>query len=168
MTTRPRLFARTCEVNPNSEQLSSSKKFIILLLDLFSSDIHLRKELDHLSNCHCFRAYSINNCLDLIYQDGIKDGLILLIISTQFFNFVFDTLLEIVPQLSYIYLFDTTPYNQDSVRDLRLRGIFDNVQLLTEQIRQDIENFEVSTHKSKGIQYILEDSVTFFLVSILL
>ncbi|CAF1228924.1 unnamed protein product [Adineta steineri] len=162
MTTRPRLFARTFKVNHNPEQTSSSKKSIILLLDLFSSDMHLRKELDHLSNCHCFRAYSINNCLDLIYQDGIKDGLILLIISSRFVDFIFDILLEIVPQLSYIYLFDKVPYNQHLVRDLRLRGIFDNVQLLTEQIREDIENFEFSTHKSEGVHYILEDSATFF------
>ncbi|CAF0995776.1 unnamed protein product [Adineta steineri] len=162
MTTRPRLFARTCEVNHNSEQLSSSKRSIILLLDLFSSDIHLRKELDHLSNCHCSRAYSINNCLDLIYQDGIKDGLILLIISPRFVDFVFDTLLEIVPQLSYIYLFDKVLYNQHFNRDLRFRGIFDNVQVLTEKIREDIEKFADSTHKSEGIQYILEDTAIFF------
>ncbi|CAF1066608.1 unnamed protein product [Adineta steineri] len=162
MTTPPRLFARTYEVNHDSEQLSSSKKFIILLLDTSSDDTHLRRELDHLSNYHCFQTYTTNNCLDLINQDDIKDGLILLIISPRFVDFVFDTLLKIVPQLSYIYLFDKIPYNKYLIRDQRLRGIFNNVQLLTEKIREDIANYEVSTHKSEGIQYILEDSATFF------
>ncbi|CAF1412121.1 unnamed protein product [Adineta steineri] len=162
MTTRPRLFARTCEVNSNFEQISSSKYSIILLLDTFSDDMYLRHELDHLSDCLCFQAYTTDNCLDLINQDDIKDGLILLIISTPFVDFVFDTLLEIVPQLSYIYLFDKIPDKEYSVHDIRFRGIFDNCQFLIDQIRQDIEKFEVSTHKSKGIQYILEDSATFF------
>ncbi|CAF4196021.1 unnamed protein product, partial [Adineta steineri] len=162
MVTRPHLFARTYDVNHNFDHISSPKKSIILLLDTFSDDLHLRLKLDHLSNCHYFQAYTTDHCLDLINKDYIKDSLMLLIISTPFVDFVFDTLLEIMPQLSYIYLFNTTPYNQNSVRDLRLRGIFDTVQLLTEQIRQDIENFEYSTYKSADIQYILGDSAVFF------
>ncbi|CAF1161479.1 unnamed protein product [Adineta steineri] len=162
MVTRPHLFARTYDVNHNFDHISSPKKSIILLLDTFSDDLHLRLKLDHFSNCHCFRAYTTDHCLDLINKDYIKDGLMLLIISTPFVDFVFDTLLEIMPQLSYIYLFGKVSYNQNSVRDLRLGGIFDTVQLLTEQIRQDIENFEYSTYKSADIQYILGDSAVFF------
>ncbi|CAF1045751.1 unnamed protein product [Adineta steineri] len=54
------------------------------------------------------------------------------------------------------------PYNKYLVDDRRFRGIFDNAYLLTVKINQDIEDFEVSRHKSEGIQYILEDSAMFF------
>ncbi|CAF1238414.1 unnamed protein product [Adineta steineri] len=67
-----------------------------------------------------------------------------------------------MPQFSYIYLFGKVSYNKYFNRDLRFYGIFDNVQLLTEQIRRDIENFEYSTYKSADIQYILGDSAAFF------
>ncbi|CAF1154448.1 unnamed protein product [Adineta steineri] len=162
MTTQTRLFARTCEVNHNFVQTSSPKKSIILLLDTFSDVVHLRHKLDHLSNCHYFQAYTTDHCLDLINKDYIKDGLVLLIISTRFVDFVFDTLLEIMPQLSYIYLFGKVSCNKYLIRDLRFHGIFNNSRLLIDQIRQDIENFEYSTYKSEGIQYILEHSATFF------
>ncbi|CAF1409872.1 unnamed protein product [Adineta steineri] len=162
MTTRPRLFARTYNVTHNFDQISSPINSTIILMGTFSDDMHLRQELDHRFNCHCLQVYTIDNCLDLMNQDDIKDTLILLIISIRFFDFVFNTLFESVLQSISIYCFDKVPYKKFLIYNRRFRGIFDNVQSLTEKICRDIKEFKYYASKSEGIQYILEDSAIFF------
>jgi hypothetical protein len=161
MTTAPRLFARTREQHKDSRQLSS-ENFIIVLLDVYSDDAPLRKELCRLPNCHYFRATSIENCLGLILQEDAKDALIMLIISNRFVDFIHHHVLEIVPQLSHVYLFDRVFQNQQFSSDQRFRGVFHCIQSLLEKIRDDIEEVRKPRNVAGGIQYVLQESAQFF------
>jgi hypothetical protein len=161
MTTSPRLFARIREQHKDPRQLSS-ENFIIVLLDVYSDDAPLRKELCRLPNCHYFRATSIENCLGLILQEDAKDALIMLIISNRFVDFIHHHVLEIVPQLSHVYLFDRVFQNQQFSSDQRFRGVFHCIQSLLEKIRDDIEEVRKPRNVAGGIQYVLQESAQFF------
>jgi hypothetical protein len=164
MATLPRLFAHTREQHKDSRQLSS-ENFIIVLLDVYSDDTPLRQKLSRLPNCHYFRANTINNCLDLIVQEDAKDALIILIISNRFIDFIHLNVLEIVPQLSHVYIFDHVLHKQQFSSDQQFRGTFYGVQSLLEKIRYDIKEVRKPRNVAGGIQYVqyvLEDSAQFF------
>ena len=162
MTSQPRLFARTREQPHKDFKKLSSENVIIVLLDVYSDDTRLRQELRHLPNCHYFRASTINNCVDLITQNDVKDALIMLIISNRFVDFIRLQLSEIAPQLSHIYVFDQTVYDQSLSSDVRFRGTFSDVQLLVEKVFSDIEERKEPEKISEAIQYVLENNAKFF------
>jgi hypothetical protein len=100
--------------------------------------------------------------LDLIVQDDAKDALIMLIISNRFIDSICHHVLEIVPQLSHVYLFDHVSHHQQFSSDQRFRGTFHDVQSLLEKIRDDIEEARQPRNVAGGIEYVLEESAQFF------
>ena len=161
MTTQPRLFARTREQHKDFKPLSPNN-FIIALLDIYTDDADLRQELCRLPNCHYFRASTIEDCLNLITHDEAKNALIIFILRNQFLDSIRQNLLEVVPQRSYVYLFDSVLYGQQFLNDQRYRGTFDNVYWLFTKIEHDIKEVRRLRRVENGMQFISEENAKFF------
>ena len=160
MSTLPRLFAHTRQQHKNKQL--SSENFIIALFDIYTDDIRLRQELRRLPNCHYFRARNIDDCFHLITQDDAKNTLVILIISNRFQDFIGHISLEIAPQLSFIYLFDTVLCNLEFPSDRRFRGTFDHVESLFTKIKYDISDIRDPQPLANPIALISEDNAEFF------
>ncbi|UJR24415.1 hypothetical protein I4U23_005791 [Adineta vaga] len=157
----PRLFAVSCEVNENVNW-SPSMVYIYGIGNKLPNDISSYCKFDGITRYEYEKSVDEDLNISLIHFAAANDIAIIIFSNSVVVNRNKYELKQ-VPGVLLIYLFANVLYHGPLVSNQRFRGTFNNIHILFEQIRHDINDLKgISRPVTAKIQYVMDNSATFF------